>query len=70
MVHMYVQSVKNEEHEAFSNSEGSWNKGKMGKQEEILSVNASSQNQELYPDVMDIAGMDYSMARRRPPIHN
>ncbi|CAN6250369.1 unnamed protein product [Urochloa humidicola] len=28
------------------------------------------QRQQLYPDLMDIAGMDYSPASRKPPIHN
>jgi len=25
---------------------------------------------ETYPDILDIAGMDYSPAKRKPPIHN
>jgi hypothetical protein len=25
---------------------------------------------QTYPDIMDIAGMDYSPATRKPPIHN
>ena len=25
---------------------------------------------ESYPDAIDIAGMDYSPAKRKPPIHN
>ncbi|KAG6421168.1 hypothetical protein SASPL_117717 [Salvia splendens] len=25
---------------------------------------------ETYPGILDIAGMDYSQARRKPPIHN
>lgn len=28
------------------------------------------QRQQTYPDLMDIAGMDYSPATRKPPIHN
>ncbi|CAN6236427.1 unnamed protein product [Urochloa humidicola] len=28
------------------------------------------QRQQMYPDLMDIAGMDYSPASRKPPIHN
>ncbi|CAO2043952.1 unnamed protein product [Urochloa humidicola] len=28
------------------------------------------QRQQIYPDLMDIAGMDYSPASRKPPIHN
>ncbi|XP_073132556.1 uncharacterized protein [Henckelia pumila] len=58
----------NEEDKAHhSNTKGSSNKEK---KEEKISVNSSTQRQEVYPDVMDIAGMDYSQARRRPPIHN
>ncbi|CAN6269473.1 unnamed protein product [Urochloa humidicola] len=30
----------------------------------------SRQRQQIYPDLMDIAGMDYSPASRKPPIHN
>ncbi|KAF8036725.1 hypothetical protein BT93_C2441 [Corymbia citriodora subsp. variegata] len=36
---------------------------------ENFSVNSSSAS-EHYPDIMDIAGMDYSPAKRKPPIHN
>lgn len=25
---------------------------------------------QTYPDLLDIAGMDYSPAKRKPPIHN
>ncbi|KAK4414955.1 hypothetical protein Salat_2602500 [Sesamum alatum] len=43
--------------------------------EENLSVNPSSTNPDHQqgqptPDILDIAGMDYSLARRKPPIHN
>ncbi|CAI9754718.1 unnamed protein product [Fraxinus pennsylvanica] len=44
--------------------------------EENLPTNSSSVTEkqqpapEPYPDVLDIAGMDYSQARRKPPIHN
>ncbi|CAL5014576.1 unnamed protein product [Urochloa decumbens] len=31
---------------------------------------APRQRQQIYPDLMDIAGMDYSPASRKPPIHN
>ncbi|XP_075507728.1 uncharacterized protein LOC142544579 [Primulina tabacum] len=68
-----AKNVKNiEEDKDLSNSEGSnSNKEKIGKKGERLSVNySSSLSQEVYPDVMDIAGMDYSQARRRSPIHN
>jgi hypothetical protein len=29
-----------------------------------------AQQRTYYPDIMDIAGMDYSPATRKPPIHN
>ena len=28
------------------------------------------QQARTYPDILDIAGMDYSPATRKPPIHN
>lgn len=47
-----------------------------GREEENFIVNASPVSEhpeaspEGYPDIIDIAGMDYSPARRKPPIHN
>ncbi|XP_034700319.1 uncharacterized protein LOC117925426 [Vitis riparia] len=47
-----------------------------GREEENFYVNASPVSEhpeaapEGYPDIIDIAGMDYSPARRKPPIHN
>ncbi|CAA2960130.1 uncharacterized protein LOC111389495 isoform X2 [Olea europaea var. sylvestris] len=45
--------------------------------EENLPTNSSTVTDEKqqpvpepYPDILDIAGMDYSQARRKPPIHN
>ncbi|XP_038973087.1 uncharacterized protein LOC120105069 [Phoenix dactylifera] len=29
-----------------------------------------SKQPQTYPDILDIAGMDYSPAKRKPPIHN
>ncbi|KAL3747838.1 hypothetical protein ACJRO7_016623 [Eucalyptus globulus] len=45
------------------------NSGQLGGGKENLSVNSPSAS-EHYPDIMDIAGMDYSPAKRKPPIHN
>ncbi|KAL3535947.1 hypothetical protein ACH5RR_004408 [Cinchona calisaya] len=49
----------------------------LGGKEENFSVNSSPLTQhqpettfDHYPDILDIAGMDYSPARRKPPIHN
>ncbi|CAK9159005.1 unnamed protein product [Ilex paraguariensis] len=51
-----------------STTTNSKNHKKEGK-EENLSINSSPVS-ERYPDTLDIAGMDYSPARRKPPIHN
>lgn len=44
------------------------------KSKEESSVKSSDSNtestNETYLDIIDIAGMDYSSARRKPPIHN
>ncbi|KAL8037426.1 hypothetical protein ABFX02_11G039000 [Erythranthe guttata] len=46
------------------------------RKEEKMSVKSSptttteKRQPEMYPDILDIAGMDYSQARRKPPIHN
>ncbi|XP_077216907.1 uncharacterized protein LOC143851386 [Tasmannia lanceolata] len=44
------------------------------KQENFSVKSATSEHRqhtpERYPDIIDIAGMDYSPARRKPPIHN
>ncbi|CAK9187198.1 unnamed protein product [Ilex paraguariensis] len=50
--------------------------GGLGGKEENLSVSSSpdsghgESSPEHYPDSLDIAGMDYSLARRKAPIHN
>uniref|UniRef100_A0A5B7ARH7 Uncharacterized protein n=1 Tax=Davidia involucrata TaxID=16924 RepID=A0A5B7ARH7_DAVIN len=49
---------------------------KNGGEEENFSVSSSPVPKhreaapERYPDILDIAGMDYSPARKKPPIHN
>ncbi|XP_030544557.1 uncharacterized protein LOC115751024 [Rhodamnia argentea] len=45
------------------------NGGQLGGGKENFAVNSSSSS-EHYPDIMDIAGMDYTPAKRKPPIHN
>ncbi|KAL9154466.1 hypothetical protein ABFS82_10G116300 [Erythranthe guttata] len=37
------------------------------KEENSVSVNSSS---KTYKEIVDIAGMDYSLARRKSPVHN
>ncbi|KAI4377186.1 hypothetical protein MLD38_014858 [Melastoma candidum] len=46
--------------------------GKREEKEESFRVKSEEQrgSHEPYPDVLDIAGMDYSPAKRKPPIHN
>ncbi|XP_062186193.1 uncharacterized protein LOC133889747 [Phragmites australis] len=44
-----------------------------GSQEEAASVvrgAGAPRQRQTYPDILDIAGMDYSPATRKPPIHN
>ncbi|OVA03310.1 hypothetical protein BVC80_517g13 [Macleaya cordata] len=47
---------------------------RLGEQKEKVSVVESSHQEAVgparYPDIIDIAGMDYTTARRKPPIHN
>ncbi|CAA3019095.1 Hypothetical predicted protein [Olea europaea subsp. europaea] len=49
--------LKNDKNEDYSISE------KFGGKEE-------NNSPKSYPDILDIAGMDYSQATRKPPIHN
>ncbi|XP_058114303.1 uncharacterized protein LOC131257507 [Magnolia sinica] len=50
-----------------------WNE-EMDKNQEDFTVKSPTseqqQSNERYPDIVDIAGMDYSPAKRKPPIHN
>ncbi|KAK4764759.1 hypothetical protein SAY86_025849 [Trapa natans] len=41
-----------------------------GNAKEGLPVKSLRSDFEHYPDIVDIAGMDYSPAKRKPPIHN
>lgn len=36
----------------------------------VQTLTTSEHHHEQYPDLVDIAEMDYSPARRKPPIHN
>ncbi|XP_057767934.1 uncharacterized protein LOC130988170 [Salvia miltiorrhiza] len=56
-------------------NENKMKKEKSAKKKENPSVNSAEQRlaaaaDETYPGILDIAGMDYSQARRKPPIHN
>ncbi|KAJ8484899.1 hypothetical protein OPV22_017384 [Ensete ventricosum] len=39
-------------------------------QDDIHTAPPASKRPPTYPDILDIAGMDYSPAKRKPPIHN
>ena len=69
---MYLQKEKNtvgkqvaNNPKAESSSASSSDKHQSKKVEEI-----ATSRQQLYPDLIDMTEMDYSPARRKPPIHN
>ncbi|WOL15494.1 hypothetical protein Cni_G24275 [Canna indica] len=49
---------------------GSTAQGKADMSREELLHRATPPPVQTYPDIIDIAGMDYSPAKRKPPIHN
>ncbi|CAL5374283.1 hypothetical protein CsSME_00007890 [Camellia sinensis var. sinensis] len=67
---------KNGGTKAGSISTGKLNTNGLSEKEESFSVKSSPVSEhreaspEHYPDILDIAGMDYSPAKRKPPIHN
>ncbi|KAK3026562.1 hypothetical protein RJ639_041148 [Escallonia herrerae] len=67
---------KNEGNKADPLSKGKSSSEGLGGKEESFSVKSSPVSfhreaaSERYPDILDIAGMDYSPAKRKPPIHN
>lgn len=74
---LHVQSVKNGgNNKAEPTSKGKSSGGGHSEKEENFPVNTSPVSEhrdvahERYPDIIDIAGMDYSPAKRKPPIHN
>ncbi|XP_073007643.1 uncharacterized protein [Typha latifolia] len=47
--------------------------GAVGSREDLRSAPPpppARKQPQTYPDILDIAGMDYSPAKRKPPIHN
>ncbi|MCD9640046.1 hypothetical protein HAX54_025060 [Datura stramonium] len=66
-----TKNIKNEENKAHDTTIV---KGQSSS--ENFSVNSSPEtghwktSSEHHPDVLDLAGMDYSPAKRKPPIHN
>ncbi|KAK7265162.1 hypothetical protein RJT34_32778 [Clitoria ternatea] len=68
------KNVKKEEHKAQPSVNG--NSRNVNGEENEVKVNTLSTSkhkdlpEEHYPDLVEIAEMDYSPARRKPPIHN
>lgn len=76
---MIVQNEKNGGNNAGPMSKDRSNNGEVGGEVENFTVNSSSNSDEQYEtsspkahyeEIMDLAEMDYSPARRKPPIHN
>ncbi|CAI9787396.1 unnamed protein product [Fraxinus pennsylvanica] len=71
-----IKNDKTEGNKDHTKSEGKSRSEKVSWTEENLPTNSSPVTEkqqpvaEPYPDIVDIAGMDYSQARRKPPIHN
>ncbi|RWW26435.1 hypothetical protein GW17_00009173 [Ensete ventricosum] len=42
----------------------------IGSQDDLRKAPPVSRQPQTHPDVVDIAGMDYSPANKKPPIHN
>ncbi|PSS08172.1 Auxin-induced protein like [Actinidia chinensis var. chinensis] len=70
------KNEKNGGPKVWSNPEGKLNTKRQSGKEESLTVSSPpvSEHREAinqrYPDILDLAGMDYTPARRKPPIHN
>ncbi|RWW82446.1 hypothetical protein BHE74_00009088 [Ensete ventricosum] len=45
-------------------------KNDIGSQDDLRKAPPVSRQPQTHPDVVDIAGMDYSPANKKPPIHN
>ncbi|RRT69191.1 hypothetical protein B296_00037625 [Ensete ventricosum] len=45
-------------------------KNDIGSQDDLHKAPPVSRQPQTHPDVVDIAGMDYSPANKKPPIHN
>ena len=72
---MIVQNEKNGENKADPISKGRSTTGEIVGEHEKLSVNSSPNSEhqvtkDHYEETMDLTEMDYSQARRKPPIHN
>ncbi|KAL4654239.1 hypothetical protein ACB092_01G363800 [Castanea dentata] len=71
------KNEKNGENKADANSKGKSGSGELGEQENFMvkgrptsEVSQSHDHHEQFPDIIDLAEMDYSPAKRKPPIHN
>lgn len=74
---LHVQNEKNGENKDDTNSKGKSSSGELGEQENFMvkgrpasEVSQSHDHQAQFPDIIDLAEMDYSPAKRKPPIHN
>lgn len=74
---LHVQNEKNGENKADTNSKGKSGSGELGEKENSMvkgrptsEVSQSHDHHEQFPDIIDLAEMDYSPAKRKPPIHN
>ncbi|KAA8522931.1 hypothetical protein F0562_009354 [Nyssa sinensis] len=76
-----ITTSKNDKNGGSTKAHDTISKGKLSSEElsgeeEKFSVDHSpvSEHREVaperYPDIFDLAGMDYSSAKRKPPIHN
>ncbi|KAK4604597.1 hypothetical protein RGQ29_012890 [Quercus rubra] len=71
------KNEKNGENKADTNSKGKSGSGELGEKENSMvkgrptsEVSQSHDHHEQFPDIIDLAEMDYSPAKRKPPIHN
>lgn len=72
LFYIYLQNIKNEGN--IKAHDTTILKGQSSS--ENFSINSSPEtghrktSSDRHPDVLDLAGMDYSPAKRKPPIHN
>lgn len=75
-IHIQKTDENEDVDQSKTNHESRSNGGQNGKEENlsVKSLLPAPEHHEAapdrYPDVLDIAGMDYSPARRKSPIHN
>lgn len=74
---VHSQNDKNDDqgnNKADQTPKGQSNSDRLGGKENFLvkssALSLPETGPDQYPDILDIAGMDYSAAKRKPPIHN